>query len=186
MISHKHINTPPRYGAAMEQVLEYSLVTAEGEQVTVTEGAVVGLAEGDPRVEADILTGLRGAGGSFGVVTQFLVKVHPSPETLASVVPVWVSSPADLAYVQRMAESSRGRGRGFQFGLYSLYYHKAMREPWRHPLLWASQMILRLQTWTSGEPGIPLVISVADIRSADYGQRCILSFFLKSWCRQKD
>ena len=168
----------------MEQVLEYSLVTAEGELVTVTEGAVAGLAEGDPRAEADILTGLRGAGGSFGVVTQFLVKVHPSPETLASVVPVWVSSAADLANVQRMAESSRGRG--FQCGLYSLYYHKAMREPWRHPLLWASQMILRLQTWASGEPGIPLVISVADIRSADHGQRCILSLFFKSWCRQKD
>ena len=168
----------------MEQVLEHSLVTAEGELVTVTEGAVAKLAEGDPKAEADILTGLRGAGGSFGVVTQFLVKVHPSPETLASVVPVWVSAAADLANVQRMAESSRGRG--FQFGLYSLYYHKAMREPWRHPLLWASQMILRLQTWASGEPGIPLVISVADIRSAEYGQRCILSFFLKSWCRQKD
>ena len=160
----------------MEQVLEYSLVTAEGEQVTVTEGAVTGLEEGDPRAEVDILTGLRGAGGSFGVVTQFLVSVHPSPETLASVVPVWVSSAADLANVQRAAESSQGRG--FQFGLYSLYYHKAMREPWRHPLLWASQMILRLQTWAAGEPGIPLVISVADIRSADCGQRWILSFFL--------
>ena len=60
----------------MEQVLEYTLVTAEGELVTVTEEGVTGLAEGDPRLEVDILMGLRGAGGSFGVITQFLVKVR--------------------------------------------------------------------------------------------------------------
>ena len=60
----------------MEQVLEYTLVTAEGELVTVTEEGVTGLAEGDPRLKMDILIGLRGAGGSFGVITQFLVKVR--------------------------------------------------------------------------------------------------------------
>ena len=60
----------------MEQVLEYTLVTAEGELVTVTEEGVTGLVEGDPRLEVDILMGLRGAGGSFGVITQFLVKVR--------------------------------------------------------------------------------------------------------------
>ena len=60
----------------MEQVLEYTLVTAEGELVTVTEEGVTGLAEGDPRLGVDILMGLRGAGGSFGVITQFLVKVR--------------------------------------------------------------------------------------------------------------
>ena len=116
------VGSTTRYGAAMEQVLEYTLVTAEGEIVIVTEGGVVGLPEGDPRAEADILMGLRGAGASFGVITQFLVRVHPVPETLASVVPVWISSERDLARVQAAAES--GRGRGFQFGLYSLYYHK--------------------------------------------------------------
>ena len=157
------VGSTARYGAAMEQVLEYTLVTAEGELVTVTEGGVVGLEEGDPRAGADILMGLRGAGGSYGVVTQFLVRVYPAPETLASVIPVWVSSASDLANVQRAAESAKGRG--FQFGLYSLYYHKAMREPWRHPLLWTSQLALRLQAWAAGEPGTPMVISAADIRS---------------------
>ena len=49
----------------MEQVLEYTLVTAEGELVTVTEEGVTGLAEGDPRLEVDILMGLRGAGGQL-------------------------------------------------------------------------------------------------------------------------
>ena len=49
----------------MEQVLEYTLVTAEGELVTVTEEGVTGLVEGDPRLEVDILMGLRGAGGQL-------------------------------------------------------------------------------------------------------------------------
>ena len=61
------------------------------------------------------------------------VKVHPTPETLASVVPVWVASARDLANIQAAAESEAGRG--FQFGLYSLYYPKALRQPWLHPLV---------------------------------------------------
>ena len=58
----------------MEQVLEYTLVTAEGELVTVTEEGVTGLVEGDPRLEVDILMGLRGAGGSFGHYHTFIVR----------------------------------------------------------------------------------------------------------------
>ena len=61
------------------------------------------------------------------------MKVHPAPETLASVVPVWVASARDLANIQAAAESEAGRR--FQFGLYSLYYPKALRQPWLHPLV---------------------------------------------------
>ena len=117
------------------------------------------------------------------------VKVHPTPETLASVVLVWVASARDLANIQAAAESEAGRR--FQFGLYSLYYPKALRQPWLHPLVtpgdcspltpvsgvqvWGSQQLLRLRAWWAGEAGLPLVLSVADIspgagRRTDTGQ----------------
>ena len=159
------VGTTARYGAAMEQVISYEMVTARGEIVTIEEESVTfpeELEEDDPRKDTDILFGLRGAGASFGVVTEFLVRVYPVPEPLASVVPVWVSSQADLVRLENLARSEEGRN--YQFGLYSLYYSKAVREPWLHPLLAASQLLLRLQAWWAGEPGVGLVLSVADIR----------------------
>ena len=158
----------------MEQVIRYEMVTAAGEIVQVTEDSVKilnttdrswsPLPDTDPRHETDLLFGLRGAGASYGVVTQFLVTVYPRPETLASVIPVFVTSDADLRLIQSVAESDEGRG--YQIGLYSLYYPQSVREPWYHPLLASSQYLLRLQSWVAGEEGVPMIISVADIRSS--------------------
>ena len=129
------VGSTARYGAAMEQVIEYEMVTAQGEVVRVNEdnvemlqkdGSWSGLDTDDPRYDTDILFGLRGAGASFGVVTQFLVTVYPSPETLASVIPVYVSGEQDLARIQTLAHTDQGRG--YQFGLYSLYYPMAVRQ----------------------------------------------------------
>ena len=134
-------------------MLSYRLVTAGGDTVQVGEEGVtfIGGRGDEDRARSDIFFGLRGAGASFGVVTEFLggemnrvtsgswvtlcpaVKVHPTPETLASVVLVWVASARDLANIQAAAESEAGRR--FQFGLYSLYYPKALRQPWLHPLV---------------------------------------------------
>ena len=160
------VGTTARYGAAMEQVIQYQLVTARGEIITLDQEALTfpeGVAEDDPRKGTDLLFGLRGAGASFGVVTEFLVKVYPVPETLASVIPVWVSSLTDLTRLEAVARGEEGGG--YQFGLYSLYYSKAVREPWSHPLLASSQYLARLKAWWENQPGVPLILSVADIRS---------------------
>ena len=92
------------------------MVTAAGEIATITEddvhflkedGRKVKISDTDPRVKSDVWFGLRGAGASFGIVTEFLVKVYPVPETLASVIPVWVSTEADLNRIQFAAESEQ-------------------------------------------------------------------------------
>ena len=85
------VGTTARYGAAMEQVLSctvlactvlywpgqvlsYRLVTAGGDTVQVGEEGVTFIeGRGDEdRSRSDIFFGLRGAGASFGVVTEFL------------------------------------------------------------------------------------------------------------------
>jgi FAD/FMN-containing dehydrogenase len=47
---------------------------------------------------------LRGAGGSFGVVTQFVYEVHPHPETMPVMVPTYIKDLKDIERLVAIAE----------------------------------------------------------------------------------
>ena len=72
------VGSTAKHGTAMEQVIEYRMVTSLGEIISITEdnvyviddnGAAIKLSDDDPRNESHIFFGLRGAGASFGIVT---------------------------------------------------------------------------------------------------------------------
>ena len=46
---------------------------------------------------------MRGAGSSFGIATDFLYQVYPTPETSPAVVLVWITDKQDLRRIQRAA-----------------------------------------------------------------------------------
>ena len=50
--------------------------------------------------DTDIWFGLRGAGSSFAIVTEFMVNVFPRPETLPILIPILLQTPQDLAYIE--------------------------------------------------------------------------------------
>lgn len=56
------------WGGALDQVLEVEVVTADGSIKRANENQ-----------NSDLFWALRGAGASFGVVTEFVVKTHPEP-----------------------------------------------------------------------------------------------------------
>ena len=62
-----------RYGPACDNLLAAEVVTVSGEQVRASA-----------EENADLLWGLRGGGGNFGVVSSFLYQLHPvGPDVLA-------------------------------------------------------------------------------------------------------
>lgn len=56
------------WGAALDHVVEVEVVTADGTILRANENT-----------NSDLFFGLRGAGASFGIITEFVMRTHPEP-----------------------------------------------------------------------------------------------------------
>ncbi|KFA46816.1 hypothetical protein S40293_05579 [Stachybotrys chartarum IBT 40293] len=82
-----HSILSPRYGLAVDHVLEMEVVTPSGDILTVNEDQNI-----------DLFWALRGGGGStFGVITSATVQTHPSPSMTAVLWMAFTSAEAPFA-----------------------------------------------------------------------------------------
>ncbi|KAI2780458.1 FAD-binding domain-containing protein [Daldinia loculata] len=85
-----HSALASKYGLGADQALSIQVVTADGRFVTA-----------DPHQNTDLFYALRGGGGStYGVVTSFIIKVHPPTKVLTSSIAFFsgglnISGPSD-------------------------------------------------------------------------------------------
>ena len=91
----------------------------------------------------------------FCMFPEFLFKVYPVPETLSSLIPVFIASDLDFKLLQDVAESQQGRN--YQWGLYSLHFYQAVRYPWLHPavtLIHIVEYLLKLKVFSQSKGSV--------------------------------
>ena len=106
---------------------------------------------------------LRGAGSSFGIITQFKYIIHKTPETLPAILLVWADSSSDLKAIKAAAQDSSD----YSITL-SMEY---ARNFWKDPLVILTNNlpimdIVRLRgSLKDNANSYPVFLTVTDIRS---------------------
>ena len=108
------IGTSSRFGAGADQVLEYTLVLADGTIAKVNHDNTT-LFDDYHKVreviphdyDNDLKFALRTSGASYAIATEFKYIIHPRPETLPMMIPIYIENSYDLKRVQRASEQGR-------------------------------------------------------------------------------
>ncbi len=120
--------TTSKYGLGSENVDEYTLVTADARILTVTADGITtrdrygnAVSTVPSSGDDDLFFALKGAGSNFGVVTEFLYRVHPGPETKPAVLFIFMSSAYDFLKLQKLSDSGR-----YQLAAYRIQHFKKL------------------------------------------------------------
>ena len=108
------IGTSSRLGGGADQVIEYTLVLADGTIAKVTKDNTTlfddhyGVKDVVPHgYENDLRFALRTSGASYAIATEFKYKIYPRPETLPMMIPVYIENSYDFKRIQRASEQGR-------------------------------------------------------------------------------
>ncbi len=73
----------------------------------------------------DLFFALKGAGSNFGIVTQFLYRIYPFPETRPIAMPVYLRSIYDFVKLQKIAETGQ-----YQISVYRIQHFRRPTGGW--------------------------------------------------------
>ncbi|TRY76806.1 hypothetical protein TCAL_10455, partial [Tigriopus californicus] len=95
------VGTSSKLGSGSQNVMEYTMISATGDLLKVSENAIQTLhlneSVKDTLLEPknDLFFALKGAGSSFGIVTNFLYQIYDEPETQPVLVPIFFRGPSN-------------------------------------------------------------------------------------------
>lgn len=107
------VGTSERYGSAADHVERYTMVDAKGRILLVSQSntSVVDPDSGRAvhQLEHDhgLFQAMKGAGSSYGIVTEFLYKIYPRPETLPIIAMIYIENAYDLRKLEKAALDGR-------------------------------------------------------------------------------
>jgi len=104
------LGTYNKYGYGAESVLSMHAVLSDGRIADITPETTKITYPNQETFQHtssnNLFFALRGAGSSFGVVTQFKYIIHETPETLPAILLAWVDSTSDLTAIKAAAQES--------------------------------------------------------------------------------
>merc|ERR1719376_1884156 len=104
------LGTYNKYGYGAEHVLKLRVVLADG-SIGEVEPSKTEIESPSPRTvvhteENNLFFALRGAGSSFGIVTEFIYMISETPEADPAVLLAWVETEEDLAAIHNAAKNT--------------------------------------------------------------------------------
>merc|ERR1711971_64147 len=100
-------------GSAAEHVERFTMVDAKGRILLVSKGntSIVDPDSGQAiyqlKHDFGLFEAMGGAGSSYGVVTEFLYKIYPRPETQPIISMIYIETPQDLRRLEQAAQDGR-------------------------------------------------------------------------------
>lgn len=121
------VGTSEKYGTAGDHVIKYTMVDAVGNILHVTRDntTVIFPETGETQMLYDdhnLFFSLTGAGQSYGIVTEFLYKIYPKPETLPILAMIFLENPYDVRKLERLAMDGR-----YHVTLFFIYMFKDLQ-----------------------------------------------------------
>jgi len=107
------VGTSERYGSAAEHVERFTMVDAKGRILLVSKGntSIVDPDSGQAiyQLQHDfgLFEAMGGAGSSYGIVTEFLYRIYPRPETQPVISMIYIETPKDLRRLEQAAQDGR-------------------------------------------------------------------------------
>ena len=96
-------------------MLKYTVVLADGAIAEITKyNTTIVSRDGHPVYEVfqhgydnDLHYAMRGAGSSFGIITELIYKIYPQPETLSCFLLVYIENSYDFMKLNKAAMDGR-------------------------------------------------------------------------------
>lgn len=107
------VGSSERYGSAADHVERFTMVDAKGRILLVSQDNTsvidpgTGKASFQLRHDFGLFEAMKGAGSSFGIVTEFLYRIYPRPETLPIISLIYIEGPEDLRKLEKAAQDGR-------------------------------------------------------------------------------